>query len=143
MFYQSEYNTPPISDYLKDFYAPIGGVEPEYLEGSSYVLCECDVCRLIFQRDIPNEALMDRLYERWIDPEKIFNRHEQEDDLGYYSSYAQEVMQVMPPMIAPAGMVTGAAGPPNAPRAAPAVAPPHAPTSPPDSRTTASKSRKI
>ena len=60
-----------------------------------YVLCECDVCRLIFQRDIPNNALMERLYERWIDPRKIFSRHQREDDLGYYSSYAQEIMQII------------------------------------------------
>ena len=95
ILYQSQYSSPPISDYLKEFYAPIGGVEPEYLEGGLYLLCECDTCRLIFQRDIPNQALMERLYERWIDPEKIFNRHEQEDDLGYYSSHAQEIMRIL------------------------------------------------
>ena len=68
--YQSEYDKPPIKDYLEDFYSPQGMVEFEYLEGASYVLCECNVCGLIFQRDIPNDSLMERLYERWIDPEK-------------------------------------------------------------------------
>ena len=38
---------------------------------------------------------MERLYERWIDPQKIFARHQRENDLGYYSSYAQEIMQVV------------------------------------------------
>ena len=93
--YQSDYDKPPIKPYLEDFYSTIGGVQAEYLVGGEYVLCECDTCRLIFQRDIPNEALMERLYERWIDPQKIFARHQRENDLGYYSSYAQEIMQVV------------------------------------------------
>ena len=93
--YESAYDQPPIKDYLEDFYSAIGGVEAEYLKGSTYVLCECDVCRLIFQRDIPNAALMERLYERWIDPQKIFQRHQREHDLRYYSLYAQEIMQIV------------------------------------------------
>ena len=93
--YQSEYDEPPIKNYLRDFYSPIGGVEVEYLEGCMYILCECDKCRLIFQRDIPNSALMERLYERWIDPRKIFSRHQREDDLAYYSSYAQVIMRII------------------------------------------------
>lgn len=93
--YESAYDRPPIQDYLKDFYSAIGGVETEYLEGCLYVLCECAVCSLIFQRDIPNDMLMERLYERWIDPQKIFDKHEREDGLRYYSSHAQELMQIM------------------------------------------------
>lgn len=70
-------------------------VESEYLEGANYILCECDVCRLIFQGDIPNDGLMERIYEHWIDPHKVFCQHEEQDDLAYYSQYAQEIMQVM------------------------------------------------
>ena len=95
MLYRSKYDRPPIRNYLEDFYSQIGGVETEYLAGCVYVLCECDSCRLIFQRDIPNSALMKRLYECWIDPKKIFRRHQREDDLGYYSSYAQQIMQII------------------------------------------------
>jgi 2-polyprenyl-3-methyl-5-hydroxy-6-metoxy-1,4-benzoquinol methylase len=93
--YQSQYDKPPIKDYLVDFYSPQGKVEFEYLEGATYVLCECNVCGLIFQRDIPNESLMERLYEHWIDPQKVFSLHQKQDGLGYYSYYAQEIMQII------------------------------------------------
>ena len=77
-------------------HAAVGGsVEFEYLEGASYTLCDCSSCGLIFQKDIPNDALMDRLYEHWIDPRGAFDRHLAEDDLSYYAEYAQEVMQLL------------------------------------------------
>ena len=93
--YTSQYDEPPIMDYLVDFYSPQGMVEFEYLVGATYVLCECDVCGLIFQRDIPNETLMERLYEHWIDPKKVCSRHQTQDGLEYYAYYAQEIMQII------------------------------------------------
>ncbi|MFC1559022.1 class I SAM-dependent methyltransferase [Gemmatimonadota bacterium] len=84
-----------MKDYLIDFYSPQGGVEFEYLDGAVYALCECDGCGLIFQRDIPNETLMERLYEFWIDSKKVFSLHQKQDGLRYYSSYAQEIMQII------------------------------------------------
>ncbi len=93
--YQSEYDKSPIRNYLQEFYAPIGGVELEHLTGSLFILCECDACGLIFQRDIPNDALMEKLYEHWIDPRKIFDQHQRQDGLTYYSSYAREIMSIL------------------------------------------------
>lgn len=93
--FQSPYDESPIKDYLVDFYSPQGMVEFEYLEGANYALCECDACGLIFQRDIPNEFLMERLYEHWIDPKKVFSQNEQNKDLQYFSAYAQEIMQII------------------------------------------------
>lgn len=58
--YQSEYDKPPIKDYLEKFYSSQGMVEFEYLEGANYVLCDCNDCGLIFQKDIPNDSLMER-----------------------------------------------------------------------------------
>jgi len=93
--YKSPYDGGPVKDYLVDFYSPHGMIEFDYLDGASYVLCECDLCGLIFQRDIPNNILMERLYNYWIDPQKVFMQHQKQDDLGYYSCYAQEIMQII------------------------------------------------
>ena len=93
--YEAPYDKPPIKEYLIDFYSTQGGVEFEYLDGAVYVLCECDRCGLVFQRDIPNAALMERLYEHWIDPQQVFARHQETDDLRHYSNYAQEIMQIV------------------------------------------------
>ena len=93
--HESQFDSPPVRDYLLDFYSPQGHVEFEYLAGASYVLCECDVCGMIFQRDIPGETLRRRLYGHWIDPKKVFSQHRERDGLEYYSYCAQEIMQVI------------------------------------------------
>lgn len=93
--YQCRYDEPPIKNYLVEFYSPQGTVEFEYLSEATYALCECDVCGLIFQRDIPNDVLMEKLYGQWIDPQKALIRHQKQDDLGYHSQNAQEIMQII------------------------------------------------
>lgn len=93
--YEAQYDEPPIKDYLDEFYSPHGGVEFEYLDGADYILCQCDVCGMIFQRDIPSETLMERLYEQWIHPEKALAHHQKKHGLEYYSRYAQEIMQII------------------------------------------------
>ena len=93
--YKSQYDEGPVKDYLVDFYSPQGMVEFEYLNEASYILCECDLCGLIFQRDIPNDILMERLYEHWIDPQKAFSQIQTQDNLGYYACYAEEIMQII------------------------------------------------
>jgi 2-polyprenyl-3-methyl-5-hydroxy-6-metoxy-1,4-benzoquinol methylase len=50
---------------------------------------------MIFQRDIPDETLMGRLYEHWIDFGKVFNLRQGDDSLEYYASHAQEIMQII------------------------------------------------
>ena len=95
VIYQNPYTENLIKDYLIDFYSPQGMVEFEYLEGALYVLCDCNVCGLIFQRDVPKEPLMLRLYEYWIDSGKVFNQGLQGDNLDYYSAYAQELMYII------------------------------------------------
>ncbi len=90
-FLRLPYCEPPLADYLVDFYEPPGKVEFEYLEGADYILCECSSCRLVFQRDIPGDELMARLYEHWIVPVK----REKRGGLASSSRYAQEIMQVI------------------------------------------------
>jgi 2-polyprenyl-3-methyl-5-hydroxy-6-metoxy-1,4-benzoquinol methylase len=93
--YQSPYDAPPLSDYLEAFYAPPGMVEPECLEGASYILCECNVCRLIFQQEIPGDMLLERIYDRWIAPTPPLCQRQFHDDLNYHASHAQEIMRVI------------------------------------------------
>lgn len=67
---------PPIHGYLVSFYESQGGVEFDWLEGARYTLVECADCGMIYQRHIGGDALMERLYDRWIDPQKAFTMHD-------------------------------------------------------------------
>ena len=90
------YEDPAIQGYLTTAYAAVGhGIEDEYLQGAIFILMECANCALVYQQQIPDDALMERLYEHWIDPQTVFARHQQTDTLAYHSRDAQEIMQVM------------------------------------------------
>jgi 2-polyprenyl-3-methyl-5-hydroxy-6-metoxy-1,4-benzoquinol methylase len=93
--YEARYDQPPISDYLVRFYAPQGTVGNEYLREAEYVLCECTRCKLIFQRDIPNTALMEKIYAPGIDPQAAFAQQRSKAGVGHFSRHAQEVMQII------------------------------------------------
>ena len=82
----------PVKEYIESFYSCQGGVEFEYLKGNKFVLRECNDCGLIYQEEIPNEFLMGKLYEEWIDPEIVFNQDLHNHGLDYYALYAQEIM---------------------------------------------------
>ena len=93
--YQSRYDESPIKDYLARFYAPQGTVGDEYLREALFMVCECDSCGLIFQRDIPNEALMEKLYAPGIDPQRAYALQRNKSGVEHYSRHAQEIMQVI------------------------------------------------
>lgn len=67
-----DYDQEPLQQYLKAFYEPQGGVELEYLRREQFVIQACRDCGLLYQKHIPNDGLMQRLYEIWIDPQKAF-----------------------------------------------------------------------
>lgn len=92
--YRKPYNEPPISKYLK-IYSPHGGVDFQYLKHANYYLSECQECGVIFQKEIPNDFLMQIVYEKWIDPEKNFQEHLKSDDLFRYSRYAHEIATII------------------------------------------------
>ncbi|MBA7519967.1 hypothetical protein ES705_12055 [subsurface metagenome] len=93
--YSCSFLKSPIKEFLESFYSPQGKIEFEYLKGSNFILKECNNCGTIFQKEIPNDFLMNKLYEEWIDPEKAFESHLEKDNLSNFSYYAQEVMMVI------------------------------------------------
>lgn len=93
--YRKSYDKPPISDYLNSFYSSQGGVDFKYLMNVDYILCECHECGLIFQKEIPDDSLMEVLYEKWIDPKKALYSHQKNDELGFCTYYAQEISTII------------------------------------------------
>lgn len=89
--YRVGFDESPVREYLESFYADQGGVEFEYLEGSHYTLVECRKCGLIYQREIAGDDLMFRLYEKWIDPKRVYELHEPKRNVDYFVYYTHEV----------------------------------------------------
>lgn len=93
--YRAKFTEPPISTYLDNFYNPQGGVEFSYLEGESYILNKCNDCTLVYQKSIPNDFLMKKLYEEWIDPELVHNHRENNLKVNHHSILAREIEMVI------------------------------------------------
>lgn len=91
--YRLPYLSSEIKSYLSDFYFSHAVAEFEYLENADYILCECANCEAIFQKEIPGDALMLRLYEKWIHP---VNVAENRRSLSYshFKNYADEVARI-------------------------------------------------
>jgi 2-polyprenyl-3-methyl-5-hydroxy-6-metoxy-1,4-benzoquinol methylase len=85
----------PVREHLQEFYSQQGKVEFEYLAGAEYVLRECQECKLVYQGSIPGDALMERLYEHWIDAQYNLKMQAVLDDVDLYARHAQEVMQIV------------------------------------------------
>lgn len=55
---------------LLKFYDKVGGLDYPVIEHATYEVARCPECHTWFQTSIPSDALLGRLYEEWIDPEK-------------------------------------------------------------------------
>ncbi len=92
--YSISYNDSILTKYLNDFYNPQGGIEFEYIKNASYTLRECENCKLIYQEYVPNEFLMNKLYEEWLDP-KMAMIESNEQSLTYFQKYAVELINII------------------------------------------------
>lgn len=91
--YSCQFTKPPIKEYLESFYLPQGRIEFEYLMDSEFILNECNDCGLIYQEEVPNDFLMRKIYEEWIDPIKSYET-QQNTIIDDYVSYSQEVLML-------------------------------------------------
>lgn len=90
-FYRRSYQHPPLQKSLEQAYAAIGKIEYAYLEDAEFVLAKCPACQLVFQTEIPDDFLMLKLYEEWIDPQITFRYHIAENTTEYYNRVGSEV----------------------------------------------------
>lgn len=94
--FSAMYGESPIREYLKKFYSPQGfEVEESYLEDAEFTLEECSECGLVYQREIPGDLLMQKLYEEWLDPVAEFSNWHRQHMLSDYSYFAGELMSII------------------------------------------------
>jgi len=89
--YRRSYQHPPLRSFLEKAYIEVGKIEYAYLEGAEFILTQCDLCQLVFQAEVPNDELMSKIYEEWIDPALTFQHHVADQTLDYYNRVGSEV----------------------------------------------------
>lgn len=76
---------------LERFYAEVGGLDYAALLGADYIVQACTECGLYFQRDVPDDHLLEQLYERWISPQKSFDRFHARTPPGRFLEISRDV----------------------------------------------------
>ena len=85
------YSSQLLIDYLESFYGKQGGVDIGKVQEGIYELVKCSHCELVYQRYIPNDAMMETLYERWLNPSKVYEKFEKSHNKEYYLTLGDEV----------------------------------------------------
>jgi hypothetical protein len=58
----------PIRSLITSHYRSQGSIDWSILSRTDYVLCECENCRLVYQRNVPNEIVLNQLYNVMVSP---------------------------------------------------------------------------
>ena len=82
-------------EYLESKYYLLNRpIQFEYLINSEFILNECSYCGLIYQEEIPNDFLMNKIYEEWIDPVKALEENKN-NSLETYLIKTQEIIALI------------------------------------------------
>ena len=77
--FSRSYDEPHLRSVLQDFYGEPLRREYSMLDGATFALDHCGGCGLVFQKDVPDAVLLERLYTTWIDPDEARRAHERSD----------------------------------------------------------------
>jgi SAM-dependent methyltransferase len=88
------YDKAPVREYLNSWYS-YKSIDPDYLEGGHYTLNECGDCGLIYQEEILNESALVRLYNEWIDYEKVSERIRKTYSVRHYFNHVRVLVNAI------------------------------------------------
>lgn len=69
--YQCDYRDDPVRSLVSTSYANQGVVDWSLLEGARFEVSHCGRCDLIYQSNVPNDALLEEIYTRMISPRSL------------------------------------------------------------------------
>ena len=86
-----EFTHPSIGEFLNTYYE--GRISKDDLAYGKYEIVKCSKCGFIWQADILNDELIEKLYSHWISPEQSLNK-KRKADISLYAAYAREVENI-------------------------------------------------
>lgn len=94
------YNKPfcnsPISEYLNKYYSLTNVDIQKYFGSSNYVLVSCNICGLIYQTNIPNESLQNKIYNEWINCDISYKKSsDKQKNISFSISSTLEIINIV------------------------------------------------
>src|SRR5689334_11482773 len=74
--YNRPYSDPQIVRFLHSHYDPQGKPDVDVVSDGQFILARCADCEMVFQLDIPDDFLMQKVYDEWIDPIRIYETYD-------------------------------------------------------------------
>ncbi len=92
LLYRAPLSEPPLRSMLENHYsAAKGTIEWSYLEGTDYVLLECQSCGLIYQKYVPNGFMLNHVYNEMIDSDFLKSYEERALTLRNFENISGEL----------------------------------------------------
>jgi hypothetical protein len=88
LIYEEPFGSAGVRGYLQRHYE--GHASTAAVEGDSFVLVRCDDCGLAFQKFVPDDALLNEIYNAWV-PGTMLERQERNYSLDEYRYLAEQV----------------------------------------------------
>jgi SAM-dependent methyltransferase len=85
----------PIREHLVALYEAQGTIDLALLEGGWLRIQQCGACGLFYHDQVPDDLLMEHLYERWIDPARALDAHRAHVTLDTRMMFIREIVLAM------------------------------------------------
>jgi SAM-dependent methyltransferase len=91
IIYEEPYQAPGVQQYLRRHYE---GRASRAADDYTFQLTTCDSCGLTFQKQVPDDAMLDELYNRWV-PGTELERTHRDYSLDQYRSLAEQIQFII------------------------------------------------
>jgi SAM-dependent methyltransferase len=92
--YSSPYTEDPVRAFVLSHYQGQGAVNLDYLRGTDFTLCDCKTCGTLYQRNVPNGFLLDKVYNEMISAATLFPREINNLTIAMFNSIAGEMTEL-------------------------------------------------
>lgn len=93
--FSCSYNKEPIKSYMEEFYREKGKYDSSLLSKETYEIIECSKCGLVYQKNIPDDALCDAIYNKFISSEYEKKLIEDKETTAQFRMYSNELLTLV------------------------------------------------
>ncbi|HVZ01281.1 MAG TPA: class I SAM-dependent methyltransferase [Dongiaceae bacterium] len=92
--YAGSYTEDPVKSFVLSHYKGQGTVNLDYLAGTDFIVDECGDCGTVYQRHVPNDLLLDKIYNEFISQDTLYPRAMRNLTLPRFEFRAGELIEL-------------------------------------------------
>lgn len=91
VLYSCAMTAEPVRSYIASHYRKQGTINWNNLDGTDFILCDCQQCGSLWQKHAPNEFVLDKIYNEMIAAESLRKLEQRRLTVGNYDKIAGEL----------------------------------------------------